>query len=104
MFLCQWSLDIQFGKQGDALRIIKEWGAEKMRSSGFSKSVSGRVYVGYIGKSPAHIVDEYVFRSMDDFEKALADMAKPVFKQFAVQMAGVIIPGSQKWSIFKIIE
>ena len=104
MFLCQWSLDIQFGKQGEALKIIKEWGAEKMRSSGFSKSTYGRIYVGYIGNSPAHIVDEYVFSSLDEFEKALADMAKPVFKQFAERLAEVIIPGSQKWSIFKIID
>jgi hypothetical protein len=104
MFLCQWTLDIQFGKQGEALSIIKEWGAEKMKSSGFSVSTQGRVYVGYIGYSPAHIVDEYVFKSLDEFEKALADMAKPQFKQFAERMSKVIIPGTQKWQIFKIIE
>ncbi len=104
MFLCQWSLDIVFGKQGEALRIIKEWGAEKMKSSGFKNSTQCRVYTGYIGSSPAHIVDEYVFSSLDEFEKALADMAKPQFKQFAEQLANVIIPGTQKWNIFKIAE
>lgn len=103
MFLCQWSLDIQFGKLGEALGIIKEWGAEKMRSSGFSRSTAGRVYTGYIGVSAAHVVDEYVFASLDEFEKALQDMSKPQFKPFAEQMSKVIIRGSQKWEIFKII-
>ncbi len=102
MFLCQWSLDVQFGKLGEALQIIKEWGAEKHRSSGFSVSTGGRVYTGYIGESAAHVVDEYVFKSLGEFEKALADMAQPQFKPFAERMAKVIIPGSQKWRIFKI--
>lgn len=103
MFLCQWSLDAQFGKQGEALKIIKEWGGEKMISSGFSKSTFNRVYTGFIGISAAHIIDEYVFESLEDFEKAIADMAQPQFKKFAEQMSSVIIPGSQKWEIFKIV-
>ena len=75
MFLCQWSLDIVFGKQKQALEVIKEWGAEKMRSSNFKISTGGRVYTGYVGVSGAHIVDEYVFEHLDDFEKAIADMS-----------------------------
>jgi hypothetical protein len=27
-----------------------------------------------------------------------------LFKQFAERLADVIIPGSQKWSIFKIVD
>ncbi len=104
MFLCQWSLDIVFGKQAEALKIIKQWGAEKMRSSGFSKSTANRIYTGYIGDSAAHIVDEYVFEKLDDFESALADMGQPQFKTFAEQISTIIIPGSQKWRIFKITQ
>lgn len=103
MFLCQWSLDVKFGKLSEALNIIKDWGGEKMRSSNFCKATGCRVYTGYIGESAAHIVDEYVFNSLDEFEKALADMAQPQFKQFAERMSEVIIPGTQKWQIFKII-
>jgi len=35
MFLCQWSLDVQFGKLGEALEIIKEWGVEKRKARVF---------------------------------------------------------------------
>lgn len=103
MFLCQWSLDIVFGKQKQALDIIKEWGAEKMRSSNFRVSTGGRVYVGYVGETAAHIVDEYVFEKLDDFEKALADMGKPEFKKFAEAIAPLIVPATQKWNIYRII-
>lgn len=104
MFLCQWSLEIVFGKQKQALDVIKAWGAEKMRSSNFKVSTGGRVYVGYIGESAAKIVDEYVFEKLDDFEKALGDMGQPQFKQFAEQIAPYIVSGSQKWNIYRILE
>lgn len=104
MFLCQWSFDIAFGKQSEVMKIIKEWGAEKKRSSGFSKSTGGRVYCGYSGKSASHIVDEYVFGSLADFEEALAGMAQPQFKKFAEQISPLIVAGSQKWEIYRILE
>ena len=104
MFLCQWELDIVFGKQKDALNIIKAWGAEKMKSSRFNLSTGGRVYIGFVGSSAAHIVDEYVFKNLDDFEKALSDMGKPEFKQFAEAIAPILIPGTQKWTIYRIVD
>jgi hypothetical protein len=104
MFLCQWSLDIVFGRQKQALDIIKQWGAEKMRISQFSLSSNNRVYVGYVGKSAAKIFDEYVFKNLDDFESALGDMGKAEFKKFAEAIAPLIVPGTQKWNIYKLIE
>ncbi len=103
MFLCQWSLDIVFGKQKPALDVIRQWGAEKMKSSNFSLSKNNRVYAGFIGDSAAHIVDEYVFENLADFEKALADMGKPQFKQYSEAIAPFIVPGTQKWNIYKIV-
>lgn len=104
MFLCQWSLDVVFGKQKDALNIIKAWGAEKMRSSEFKRSTGNRVYVGYIGESAAHIVDEYVFENLGDYQLALADMGKPEFKQFAEAIAPLVVPATQKWNIYRILQ
>ncbi|MBS1551304.1 MAG: hypothetical protein JST15_04450 [Bacteroidetes bacterium] len=102
-FVCQWSLEIVFGKQKPALDIIKAWGEEKFRSSNFRVS-QNRVMNGFIGCSPSFIIDEYIFESLDDFEKALADMSQPQFRQFSEALAPFIVPGSQKWNIFKLIE
>ena len=33
MFVCQWHLDIVYGKQSDAVRVMRGWGAEKFASS-----------------------------------------------------------------------
>lgn len=102
-FICQWSLEIVFGKQKPAVEIMKKWAEEKFRSSNFKVSKS-RMMNGYIGKSASLIIDEYEFDSLGDFEKALSDMSQPQFKQFSDALALYVVPGSQKWTIYKLID
>ncbi len=102
MYSCQWNLKIVFGKQKEALDIMKQWGAEKFRSSNFKVSTN-RVMTGFVGESASHVVDEYVFESLADFEKALADMSQPQFKPFAEAIAPYVVPGSQEWKIYRIL-
>jgi hypothetical protein len=101
-FICQWSLEIIYGKQKEALDIMKKWGEEKFKSSNFKVSQK-RMMNGYIGESPSFIIDEYIFDSLDDFEKALSDMSQPQFRQYSDTLAPFIVAGSQKWTIYKII-
>jgi len=82
---------------------MKEWGAEKFRSSRFKKS-KNRVYVGHIGESPSLIVDEYEFEQLEDFTGVLTEMAQPQFKQFSDAIAPFIVPGTQKWKVFRVIN
>ena len=103
MYNCIWSLDIVFGKQKQALDIIKAWGAEKFKSSHFKVS-KNRLSVGHIDESASHVVDEYLFESLADFEKAMDDMGQPQFRQFSDAIAPYIVPASQKWTVYKIIE
>jgi hypothetical protein len=102
MFLCQWSLEIVFGKQKEALDIIREWGAEKFRSSHFSKS-KNKVYVGHIGASPSLVIDEYIFEDLQDFLKGLAEMGQPQFRKYSEAIAPLIVPGTQQWKVFRVV-
>ena len=102
MYSCQWNLKIIFGKQKEALDIMKQWGAEKFRSSNFKVS-KNRVLTGFVGESASHIVDEYIFENLTEFEKALADMSQPQFKPFAEAIAPYVVPGSQEWKIYRIL-
>jgi hypothetical protein len=103
MYVCQWHLDIPYGKQKQVVEIMTAWGAEKLRSSDFKKVKSTRLLVGHIGDSASHIVDEYVFETLADFESALAGMGQPQFKPHSDALAPFIIPGSQKWVVYRII-
>ncbi|MGQ0649020.1 MAG: hypothetical protein ACT4P7_15805 [Gemmatimonadaceae bacterium] len=57
-----------------------------------------------MGASPSHIIDEYIFDTVADFEAALQGMAQPQFKAHSDALAPFIVPGSQRWEIFRVIE
>jgi hypothetical protein len=103
MLICQWHLEIPYGKQGEAVRIMTAWGKEKMASSEFRRCKGTRLMTGMIGESASHIVDEYLFESLADFEAALAGMGQPQFKPHSDALAPLIIAGSQRWVVYRTI-
>lgn len=104
MYVCQWHLEIPYGKQREVVRIMKAWGEEKFRSSEFKRATGAKLMVGHIGSSASHIVDEYYFETLADFEAALAGMGQPQFKPHSDALAPYIIPGTQEWKVFHVLE
>lgn len=66
MLVCQWHLDVPSGKQGEALAVMRAWGAEKFASSEFRRARAVRLLCGMLGPSASHIVDEYEFETLLD--------------------------------------
>ena len=93
MFVCQWHLDIPYGKQGEALAVMRAWGAEKFASSEFRRAQGARLLCGMLGASASHIVDEYEFESLADFEAALNGA-----------LMGEAVPGSQHWVVYRVLD
>ena len=104
MLVCQWHLDIVYGKQAEAVRIMRAWGAEKFGSSEFRRARGTRLLAGLVGASAAHLIDEYLFESLADFEAALAGMSAPQFRAHSDALAPLIVPGSQQWVVYRVLE
>jgi hypothetical protein len=104
MLICQWHLDIVYGKQAEAIRVMRAWGAEKFASSEFSRARGARLLAGLVGESASHVIDEYLFESLADFEAALAGMAAPQFRAHSDALAPFIVPGSQRWIVYRVLE
>ncbi len=102
MFVCQWHLDTPYGKQSEALRVMRGWGEEKLASSEFRRSSAQRVLVGHLGVSPSHVVDEYLFDSLADFELGLQGMTGPQFRSHSDALAPFIVPASQHWKVYRV--
>jgi hypothetical protein len=66
MLICQWHLDIVYGKQGEAVRVMRD--------------------------------------SLADFEAALAGMSGPQFRSHSDALAAFIVPGSQHWVVYRVLE
>ncbi|HEX5574424.1 MAG TPA: hypothetical protein VFX42_01020 [Gemmatimonadales bacterium] len=104
MVICQWHLDIVYGKQAEALRVMRAWGAEKLASSEFRRVRGTRLLAGFVGASASHLVDEYAFESLADFEAALAGMVAPQFRAHSEALAPFIVPGSQHWVVYRVLD
>ena len=104
MFVCQWHLGIPYGKQGEALAVIRAWGAEKFASSEFSRARGARLLCGMLGPSASHIVDEYEFETLADFEAALGGMGAPQFRRHSDALAPFVVPGSQHWVVYRVLD
>ena len=104
MYVCQWHLDIPFGTQSEAVRIMSAWGKDKVAHSEFRRARNIRLMAGHIGASPSHLVDEYEFDSLADFEAALAGMGAATFRDHAKALAPLIIPGTQEWKVFRLLS
>lgn len=103
MYVCQWHLDLVYGRQSEAIAAMKAWGAEKFASSEFRRAKSNRLLVGHVGLSPSHVVDEYEFESLADFEAALAGMSAPQFRRHSDALAPFVVPGSQHWRVLRVV-
>lgn len=104
MIVCQWHLDIVYGKQSEAIAVMKAWGQDKFAHSPFAKARGARLMTGLVGPSPSHVVDEYLFDSMADFEEALGGMGDERFRRHSERLAPFIVPGSQHWVILRVLE
>jgi hypothetical protein len=93
-----------YGKQAEAVKVMRAWGAEKFASSEFRRARGTRLLAGLIGASASHLIDEYWFDSMADFEAALAGMAAPQFRAHSDALAPYIVPGSQHWVVYRVLE
>lgn len=103
MFVCQWHLDIPYGKQAEALAVRRAWGAEKFATSEFRRARGARLLCGVLGPSASHIVDEYLFETLADFDAALAGMSAPQFRPHSDALAPFSVPGSQHWVVYRIL-
>jgi hypothetical protein len=101
MLICQWHLEILYGRQSEALAILRAWGADKFAHSGFRSAKGNRVLVGAVGASPSHVVDEYEFESLADFEAGLRDMGDERFRSHSDRLTPLVVPGSQKWVVWR---
>jgi hypothetical protein len=104
MLICQWHLDVPYGKLGEAVAVMQAWGAEKFSSSEFRRARGARLLCGVLGSSASHVVDEYQFESLADFEAALAGMSAPQFRRHSDALAPFIVPGSQHWVVYRVID
>jgi len=104
MIVCHWHFEVPFGQQGEATKVLKEW-ADAMSEAGVVSGVLGhRVLVGHIGPSPSHVVAEWDMESLSAWEATLEAVREERFAEYSRKMASLIVPGSQRWEVWRPVD
>jgi hypothetical protein len=98
--IAQFSFDVPFGKKPEVLAITKKWQAFA-QELGFPK---GRMLVGSIGVPESRHVEQYRFENLTELEAVWAKLNNPRMAEFQKDMAPLVVPGSHRWEIYRIIE
>jgi hypothetical protein len=104
MFICQWHIEVPFGKQGEATNILKEWASAMEGSGKFQGVLAHRVLVGHVGPSPSRVIAEWEFQSLSDWERAIEAVGEERFQEYSARIAPLIVPGSQHWEIWRPVD
>jgi hypothetical protein len=104
MYAAQWHFDVPFGKQQEALTIMKDYEKALRSSPNYPKDRGMKLMVGHIGLSASRVIVENLFDALGDFEKMLTEVGTGKYRQYAEKLAPLISPGSQHWIILRIAE
>lgn len=56
-----------------------------------------------VAASASHIVEEYLFDSLTDFEAGLAGMSGSQFRSHSEALAPYVVAGSHHWVVYRVV-
>jgi hypothetical protein len=100
-FVARWSIEVQFGRKQDLFTLNERW--EKWsKERGWP---AARVLVNAIGGSEARVEFEHTVETLADLEKMWGALPHDdAFRAWQKDMAGLVVPGSPRWEVWRIIK
>ena len=98
--VAQFSFDVPFGKKSELLALAQKW-RSFAQELGFPK---GLVLVGSIGAPESRFVEQYRFENLAALEAVFAKLNHPRMAEFQQAMAPLVVSGSHRWEIYRIVE
>src|SRR5262245_55885619 len=105
MFVASFSFDMQYGTREEALKLIKEFGNARTQQTGW-KAKHTRVLAGSIGAPESRVLIEHEFASLGDLESTWDSLQQNAdqFRKFVQQMKTVVVSGTPRWEIYRVID
>jgi hypothetical protein len=104
MYVARWRFTARFGQKDACLGLLRKWTVDVAYRIGWRPS-SLRVLAGGIGVVDTEVELEVKLDSLSDLEAAWADMARvPYQAEYQKQLADLIVPGSDRWTVHRVVE
>ena len=104
MYVARWHLTAQFGQKDETLKLLQRWEIDVAHRIGWRPG-SLRFVAGSIGAGDTEIEMEVKIDSLTDLEAAWADMGRvPYQAEYQKKLSELIVGGSSRWTIHRVIE
>jgi hypothetical protein len=104
MFVARWSIEVRFGHQEDAFRVIDSWWTEVAGRVGWDRKMARRL-AGTVGPSQSRFEIEVMIPNLVTLEKVweqFKDLRGQ--KEFSQNLEPYIVSGSNRWEVFQVLE
>ena len=104
MMLARWQFQARFGHKNEAINLLKEWNEQIGAQTDFDITRS-RILTGSIGASEALVEMETEIAELDDLQKFFDKIAAiSMHRDWGKKMSEVVVSGSTRWEVFRIVD
>ena len=103
MLIARWQFTAKFGRKQEAIDLIKEWNEQIGAQTNVDMS-KVRMTTGSIGTSEGLVENELEIEdlnALDDFFTKIASIQ--MHKDWGPKMGEVIVSGSTRWEVFRVV-
>ena len=103
MMLARWQFQARFGHKTEAISLLKQWNEQIGAQTDMDVSRS-RLLTGSVGASEALVEMEIEIEGLDDLQKFFDKIASiSMHQDWGKQMSDVVVSGSTRWEVFRIV-
>lgn len=103
MMVARWQFTAKFGRKQEAIDLIKQWNEQIGAQTDVDVSKE-RIITGSVGASEGLVETEFEIESLqalDDFFNKIASIQ--MHAEWGPKMGEVIISGSTRWEVFRVV-
>jgi len=102
--LARFELKTRFGHQDEAIELFREWDRDIGQKIGWTESKT-RVLTGSVGACESTLVHEILIENLGELEAAWAQIPQySMHADWGKKLGELVVPGSEKWEIFHILD
>lgn len=103
MMIARWQFLARFGRKEEAINLIKEWN-EQIGSQTNIEVRDERIVTGSVGASEGLVETEFEIEDLKELDEFFSKIASlKMHKDWGRKMGEVIVSGSTKWEIFRVV-
>jgi hypothetical protein len=104
MMIARWQFTAKFGRKQEAIDLIKQWDEQIGIQTNIVVS-KARLITGSVGAGESLVEQEFEIENLQELDEFFAKIATiQMHSDWGPKMGEVIVSGSTRWEVFRVID